>query len=88
MNTEHVKVGPDGRIVLPVALRKSVGLKPGDIAVIECDGDSLLIRPFDAVLRETQDYFRQFIPAGVSVVDELIAERRAEAAAEERAERG
>ena len=38
--------------------------------------------PADAALRETRDYFRQFLTPGVSVIDELIADRRAEAAAE------
>ncbi len=51
--------------------------------VIESDGDSLLVRPADAVLRETQDYFRRFTTPNVSVVDELIADRRAEAARDE-----
>lgn len=82
MYTEHVKLGPDGRIVLPAALRKSVGLFPGDTLVVESDGDSLLVRKLDALLRETQDYFRGFVPAGVSLADELIADRRAEAAHE------
>lgn len=82
MNTEHVKLGPDGRIVLPAALRKSVGLNPGDTVVIESDGDSLLLRSFDTVVREAQDYFRQFPSPVGGEVDGLIAERRAEAARE------
>lgn len=82
MQIEHVKLGDDGRLVIPASLRKEVGIKPGDTLVIESDGDSLLLRSYDQVLRETQDFFRQFVPPGVSVVDELIADRRAEAARE------
>ena len=82
MHTEHVRLGPDGRIVLPAALRHQLGLKPGDALVIESDGDSLLVRSYDAVVRETQDYFRQFPAPGGSEVDGLIADRRAEAARE------
>lgn len=82
VTTEHVKLGADGRIVLPAALRHQLGLKPGDALVIESDGDSLLVRSYDAVIRETQAFFRQFPTPGVSEVDDLIAERRVEAARE------
>ena len=82
MHIEHVKLGDDGRIVIPAAARRDLGLSPGQTLVIESDGDSLLVRTADTALRETQDYFQQFLPPGISLVDELIADRRAEAAAE------
>ena len=84
MHTEHVKLAADGRLILPAALRHALGVRPGDTLVIDCDGDSLLVRPFEAVIRETQDYFRQFTTSDVSQVDALIADRRDEAAREPR----
>lgn len=87
MHTEHVKMSPDGRIVIPAALRAELGFRPGDALVLESDGDSLLVRSFDAIIRETQDYFRQF-PSTGSEVDALIAERRADAAREQAEDRG
>ena len=83
MTIEHVKLNADGRFVLPARLRQSIGVKPGDTLVIESDGDSLLVRSLDQVIREVQDSFAPYRVPGVSVVDELIAERRAEAAKEE-----
>lgn len=83
MQIEHVKVGNDGRLVIPAALRKEIGLKPGDTVVIESDGDSLLLRSYERVLREVQDSFAPYRLPGVSAADELICERRAEAVAEE-----
>ena len=80
MHIEHVRLGDDGRIVIPAAARRDLGLVPGQTLVVESDGDSLLVRTADAALRETQGYFRQFLTPCVSVVDELIADRRAEAA--------
>lgn len=80
---EHVQLAPDGRIVIPVSARKELGLKSGDTLVLESDGTCLLIRTAEAVLEESQAYFRQFVTHGESVVDELLAERRAEAAREE-----
>lgn len=82
MTIEHVKLGEDGRIVIPVSARRELGLQPGEILVIESDGVSLLVRSRETVLRETQDYFQQFTTPGVSEVDALIADRRAEAAGE------
>ena len=83
MHTDYVKLGEDGRIVIPAAARRELGLVPGQTLVLESDGDTLLIRSGDAVLRDTQDYFRRFAAPGVSVVDDLIAERRFDAAREE-----
>lgn len=57
MHTEHVKLGEDGRLVIPAVIRKSAGLRIGDTLVIESDGDSLLVRPLDAVVREVQAFF-------------------------------
>jgi AbrB family looped-hinge helix DNA binding protein len=83
MSVDHVVLGPDGRIVVPVAARRELGLKSGDLLTVESDGTSLLIRSHDAVIQESQAYFRQFLPPGASAVEELIADRRAEATREE-----
>jgi AbrB family looped-hinge helix DNA binding protein len=83
MQIEHVKLGDDCRLVIPATIRKEVGLKPGDTVVIESDGDSLLLRSYEQVLREVQEAFAPFRLSGGSIADELIAERRAEAAAED-----
>ncbi len=89
MHTEHARMGADGRIVIPAALRNELNFKPGAPLVLESDGDSLLVRNFEAVIRETQEAFAPYRPDGRDIVDELLAERRAEAAcelAEERAD--
>ena len=84
MNTvEHVKLAEDGRIVIPATARRELGLKSGDTLILESDGTSLLIRTAETVLEETQAYFRQFVTPGESLVDELIADRRAEAVRDE-----
>ncbi len=83
MLSERVTLAPDGRIVIPAAARRELGLKSGQTLLIESDGTSLLIRSYDEVLRETQDYFRQFATPGISEVDALIADRREDTAREE-----
>lgn len=83
VSTFHATLAEDGRFVIPAADRRRLGLKAGDNLIGENDGTSLRIRDQKTVIREAQAYFRQFVEPGVSVVDELIAERREEAAREE-----
>ena len=63
-------------------MRKEV--KEGDTIVVEEDGKGLHLRTIEDAVREAQAYFQSVIPAGVSLVDDLIAERRDEAARESR----
>src|SRR5437870_9480978 len=81
--TFHARLTNDGRVVIPAPLRHRLGLKPGDRVVIDAEEDSLRLRSYAQVLEDVQEYFRPFAKPGVSIVDELIAERRAEAAREE-----
>lgn len=83
MRTDHIKMGEDGRIIIPAGTRKDVGFQPGDTLVVESDGDSLFIRNLETVVREVQSYFKQFVEPGTSVVEEHLAERATEFAREE-----
>ena len=77
-----IQVGPQGRVVIPARLRKALGLEPGDRLVAGVDGQRLILERREAVLARLQDSFADAVPAGVSLVDELIAERRSEASRE------
>ncbi|AWM40149.1 SpoVT / AbrB like domain protein [Gemmata obscuriglobus] len=79
MQIEHVILGKGGRLVIPITMRNEIGIQAGDILVLESDGDSLLVRTRDRVLREVQASFADIVPADVLLSDELIAERRADA---------
>jgi AbrB family looped-hinge helix DNA binding protein len=46
MHIEHAKLGEDGRLDIPAALRKDLGLHPGDTVVLESDGYRLLLRGY------------------------------------------
>jgi AbrB family looped-hinge helix DNA binding protein len=79
MERQAVRIGPGGRIVIPANLREKLGVKPGDTIWLEEDGEAVRIRSVREAIRRAQDVVRQYIPEGVSLVDELIAGRRAEA---------
>ncbi len=77
----EVQVGAQGRLVIPAALRRTLHLQPGDRLIARQEGDTLVLERRGAVAKRLQDRFRH-IPQKVSLVDELIAERRASAAKE------
>lgn len=77
----EVQVGAQGRLVIPVALRKALQLKPGDRLVARIVDEGLVLERRETVEKRLRDRFRH-IPGDVRLAEELIAERRAEAANE------
>ena len=73
------KLDKSGRIVIPADARLRKTLKQGETIVMEEDGNGLRLRTIEDVVQDAQRYFHSVIPAGVSLVDELIAERREDA---------
>lgn len=76
------KIVDGGKVVIPAKFRRELGIEVGDTVVMEVVDGELRIRSRDAAIAEIQKLARSFVPEGVSVVDELISDRRAEAAKE------
>ena len=72
-----VRVGPQGRLVIPVHLRRALDIHPGQTLVARAEDGRLVLEPREAIIARLQSRF-QSIPPEVSLVDELIAERRME----------
>ena len=79
MNSIPVTVGPKGRVVVPAPIRRQLGIEEGTELMARVEGDGLLLEPRSAAIDRLQALVRAAVPAEVSLVDELIAERRAEA---------
>ena len=81
---QRVRVGRQGRVVIPAKIREVVGIEPGDELVARVEEGCLILEKRQSVMRRMQGRF-----AGVSgerlLVDELIAERREEARREDAA---
>ncbi len=74
-----LKLGPKGRVLLPVSVRAAMGLAEGDIILGWLKDGKLTLESQAAALKNIQEQNRRRA-GGRSVVDELIAERRAAAA--------
>ena len=83
MITEVTKLTNGNRIVVPTKIRKGLGLQVGDALtlVLQNNGEVRLLTQADAI-KQAQQLVRRLVPAERSLVDELLAERREEAAAE------
>lgn len=75
-------VEPGRRLTIPEAFAAALGISDGDELVLRLAGDELRVYGQEAAIRRVQRLVAQHVPADVSLVDELLAERRREAARE------
>ncbi|MFT4189664.1 MAG: AbrB/MazE/SpoVT family DNA-binding domain-containing protein [Aeromicrobium sp.] len=75
-----VTVGRQGRIVIPAEMRDALGLEAGEELSVSLDGTALVLQRQRDVAESLVGYLGDYATDGRSLVDELIAERRAAAA--------
>jgi AbrB family looped-hinge helix DNA binding protein len=79
MSTSRVRLCEGGRVVIPAEVRKELGLKVGDQLLLRVEDNEMRLFSVLEGIRRAQEIVRRYVPEGVSLADELIAERRAEA---------
>jgi AbrB family looped-hinge helix DNA binding protein len=72
----RLRVNENGRVVIPAAFRKALGIEVGDEVVLRIQDDELRITTQQHRIERAQRRARQHVKPGVSLVDELLAERR------------
>jgi AbrB family looped-hinge helix DNA binding protein len=79
---QEARLGDQGRLVIPAAARRALGLRAGDVLSVRVEADHLVLERRAAVLARLRERFAA-IPGTVSLADELLSERREEARREE-----
>jgi len=72
----RTRLNENGRLVIPASFRKALGINPGDEVILRLEDDELLLTTLRHRIARAQRNARKYIPRGVSLADELIAERR------------
>lgn len=79
----RARIGAGGRLVIPVEIRRALGMEEGVAVVLRVEDGELRVWTLDEGIRRAQAIASKYIRPGESIVDELIAERRAENARDE-----
>lgn len=75
-NEVRARLNENGRIIIPASFRKALGIAPGDEVILRLDEDELRLTTRKHRVARAQRNARKYVPRGVSLADELIAERR------------
>jgi bifunctional DNA-binding transcriptional regulator/antitoxin component of YhaV-PrlF toxin-antitoxin module len=75
----QVRVSDGRRVVLPPEVCKLLKLEIGDTVIVDVSNGHVELQSLETNLAQFRALAASKVPPGVSLVDELIAERRAEA---------
>ncbi len=73
--SQVILMASNGRVVIPAAMRAEIGLQEGGSLVARVENGVVVLEPIGEAVRRAQSLVRRYIPAGPSLVDEVIAER-------------
>lgn len=79
MSNVTTRIAAGGRIVIPANFRRELGVDVGDEVILRLTGGEVRILTRSQAIREAQALVRNCVPAGRSLVKELLQERRKEA---------
>ena len=79
-----VRMAANGRLSVPAKFRKALGLEEGGMVVLSLQDGEIRIRPVGVVLAEVQALVAPYLKASGDTVEHFLADKRAEAAREER----
>jgi AbrB family looped-hinge helix DNA binding protein len=80
MTTSRLKLGQNGRISLPAAFRRELGLRPGDELIVQLEDGGIRVTSPNLAIERARRILDRYITTDESLADSLIADRRAEAA--------
>lgn len=82
MTVHQARLSKEGRVLIPAAVRQQLGLVENEpLSIYVQDGEVRIVSRVQAI-RRMQQRMAKYKKSGESVVDELLRERREEAARE------
>ncbi|HEX4613163.1 MAG TPA: AbrB/MazE/SpoVT family DNA-binding domain-containing protein [Urbifossiella sp.] len=72
----HTTIQDHGRVVIPAPVRTALGLARGDEVVLRVENHAVVISGVPDAVKRFQAAVRRHVPAGPSLADELLADRR------------
>ena len=74
----EVRVMENGRMVLPAAIRKRLGLEKGGTVIVEVGDEEVTLRSVEQVLDKVKAAFAKYADLPGTSVDDFLANRRAD----------
>lgn len=84
LDTHKATIGPQGRVVVPAPIRKALNWDEGTVLTFEVRDGQIVVTDQLSALRQFQEYAQSLIPPGTDVLEDFLAERRAEARREDK----
>lgn len=79
MGTYTTRLEKSGRILIPAAVRRQLGLSEGSQVLLKVEeSGTLQVTSRSQALAKVREEIRKYIPAGRDLAEELIRDRRAE----------
>jgi AbrB family looped-hinge helix DNA binding protein len=78
----RTRLNENGRLVIPASIRRALGFESGDEIVLLIEDGELRLTTAQKRAERAQQLFKKYVGEGVCLSDELIADRRREAARE------
>jgi AbrB family looped-hinge helix DNA binding protein len=72
----RTRLGAKGRVVIPASMREALGMAENEVIDLRVKDGELRITTLRETIRRVQERVRQVISPGVSLAEELSAERR------------
>ncbi len=76
MRRTHVRMGPDGGLTMPAALRAELGLELGGPLLVRVEDGRMILEPLASVVRGVQARVRRHVSVGADLAAELEQDRR------------
>ena len=82
MELKTTSMSENGRILIPVEIRRAANIKPREALTVRVDDDGIHIQTRGQAIRQAQAAIRRATGGRKGLLDEFLKERREEAARE------